>query len=209
MIVLEYKLKKDKSSTLGISAMSIVDEPAILNDFIKLSKEEVEIKMSIDNDQQIISGPALIPDLKIFRSAKSLGLEEDGYMFFSKDTIKEMAELFMTNENMNNITLGHDTVNTDLRLIESWLVMNSENDKASELGFNVPNGTWMISYKVESTELWNRIKEGEFNGFSIEASGFDKIEQDVEMEADLTEDEVADIVYEKLAEELKNKYAKD
>jgi hypothetical protein len=37
---------------------------------------------------------------------------------------------------------------------ESWIVKN-QNDKANELGFDVPVGTWMLSMKVDNDTIWN------------------------------------------------------
>lgn len=204
MKLLEYKLSKKKNKK-GITAMSIVDDPAILINFLKLSKEEKQVNLAVDKEQQIVSGPALIPNLKIYRSAESLGLDEDGYIYFSEETVKEMAHLFMTSERMNTITLDHETENSDLKLIESWLVEDPKQDKAVALGFDVPKGTWMVSYKVENDELWNKIKKGEFNGFSIEATDFDILEKPIEMEKEenlLTEDEAAEY----LVSALKDKF---
>jgi hypothetical protein len=167
MVLIEYKLNK-KNKKLGVSAMSIVDEPAIMTNFIKLSKDE--LKLAVNKEQKIITGPAMIPNIKIYRSAESLGLEEDGYIYFTEDTIKKAAELFLETEQQNSVTLGHEEKNSNLKLIESWIVLNKDNDKAKELGFDIPNGSWMISYKVTNDSLWERIKTGEFRGFSIEAS---------------------------------------
>ena len=33
--------------------------------------------------------------------------------------------------------------------------MNPEMDKSKMYGFDVPEGTWMISMKVENDEVWN------------------------------------------------------
>ena len=46
--------------------------------------------------------------------------------------------------------------------------MDKDNDKANALGFDVPKGTWMVTYKVNDEELWNQIKDGTVRGFSIE-----------------------------------------
>jgi hypothetical protein len=36
-----------------------------------------------------------------------------------------------------------------------------QNDKANELGFDVPVGTWMLSMKVDNDTIWNDfIKTG-------------------------------------------------
>ena len=190
MRIFEYRLKKN--TKLGITAMSLVDMPAIMVDFVKLEEETPKLKLKVDEDEMIVSGPALIPDLKIFRNAESLGAEEDGYIYFSKETVKEMSELFMTNERMNTITLDHDLENSDLKLVESWIVLNNENDKSKEMGFDLPSGTWMTSYKVENIKLWEKIKAGEYNGFSIEAMDFEKrlVEMNKNIESELTEEEI-------------------
>jgi hypothetical protein len=45
-----------------------------------------------------------------------------------------------------------------------------QNDKANELGFDVPVGTWMLSMKVDNDTIWNDfIKTGKVKGFSIDS----------------------------------------
>ena len=44
----------------------------------------------------------------------------------------------------------------------------SDNDKSKDYGYNLPNGTVFVKTKIESDELFNAIKDGEVNGFSIE-----------------------------------------
>ena len=59
--------------------------------------------------------------------------------------------------------------------MESWIVENPEMDKSKMYGFEVPEGTWMISMKVENDEVWNDyVKEGKVKGFSIEGYFADK-----------------------------------
>jgi hypothetical protein len=48
------------------------------------------------------------------------------------------------------------------------LVIDPANDKSSALGLNYPEGTWVITMKVNSPTLWNEIKEGKYKGYSIE-----------------------------------------
>ena len=33
---------------------------------------------------------------------------------------------------------------------------------------DAPNGSWFVSMLVENDEVWNKVKEGLINGFSIE-----------------------------------------
>ena len=83
------------------------------------------------------------------------------YVYFSKDTVKRASELFFMNGNQNNATLEHNMEINGLTVVESWIVENPKMDKSKMYGFEVPEGTLMISMKVENDEVWNDyVKEG-------------------------------------------------
>ena len=44
---------------------------------------------------------------------------------------------------------------TGLTVVESWLVDDPKMDKSAKYGLEMPEGTWMISMKVENDEIWN------------------------------------------------------
>jgi len=166
-----YEMKFDAFDlSKGIFAVSLVDDPAIEVPFIKLSKEkELDVKLSLNEDKKIVCGPVLIPDKRIYRSAESLNSTEDGEIFFSADTIYKLSEQFLAQLRNNNITLDHQGVTEDCTLLESWIIEDSEKDKSSIYGFKLPIGTWMMSQKIHSDDLWLKIKAGDYNGYSIEA----------------------------------------
>ena len=121
--------------------------------------------MFANDEEMIISGPAMIPQQLILRK------DENGnpfHVFFSKDTIKKLARKFFEYNKMNNTDIDHDEeITTENTLLESWIVEDPEMDKSKSLGFAVPKGTWMVSYKINNQETWDKIKEGQINGFSI------------------------------------------
>lgn len=125
-----------------------------------------------DDDQMIISGPAMTPDSLILRK------DEQGnpfHVFFSKDTIKKIAEKFFEYNKMNNTDVNHDdNITTDNTLLESWIVDDPEMDKAKAMGFKVPTGTWMVSYKINDEATWKQIKEGNLAGFSVAGQFIEK-----------------------------------
>ncbi len=173
MLLFELFIDDDKKGKeKGVTTVSIVETPAILVNFLKFAEEGKKMRFSVDEEQQFITGPALIPNVKIIRDANE-SIPEPYYVYFSESTIREIAELFLENENNNEVSLDHLTETSKVKLRESWIIEDESNDKAYALGFkseDVTKGSWMVSYQVNDDELWQDIKDGELNGFSIEAS---------------------------------------
>lgn len=89
-----FELVLDEEKMLhGVDAISIVEHPAIEEDFITLSKDyKFEFK-EVDNEKRILMGAAMIPEKPIYRRDG----EEEYYVFFTKETIQRAAELYLTN----------------------------------------------------------------------------------------------------------------
>lgn len=156
----------------GVNALSVVYSPAIDEDFIALSKHEVLLK-EIDQEKRLLMGPALIPDKKIFRKDDKLG---EYNIFFKSETIRKASELFMQKSNQNNATYEHEAKLEGMTVVESWIIDDPKNDKATKLyGFDLPQGTWMVSMKVHNDDVWNDVKLGKVKGFSIEGKFADRL----------------------------------
>ena len=154
----------------GIEAISVVESPAIEEDFIALKKEEYKLA-EVDKEKRILMGAALVPNKPIYRKSG----EDEYYIYFSKDTVRKASELFFIRGNQNNSTLEHNLPLTGLTAVESWIV-ESEKDKTRHYGLDVPIGTWMVSMKVLNDEVWNDyVKTGKVKGFSIEGYFADKL----------------------------------
>jgi phage head maturation protease len=154
----------------GINAVSVVEAPAIEENFVALAKHEVELK-EIDTEKRILMGAALIPNKKIYRRNK----EEEFYIYFSEDTVRRAMELFFINGNQSSATFEHKKAITGMTAVESWLIEDEKMDKSQLYGFNLPKGTWMISMKVDNDEVWQDVKDGKIKGFSIEGYFADKM----------------------------------
>lgn len=166
----------EKDEQTGIHAVSVVHSPAIEENFIALSKHEIELK-EVDTEKKILMGAALIPNKQIIRANKD---GEPYYIYFSDDTVRKASELFLMRSNQNNATLEHDKTITGMSVVESWIIDNPELDKSKEYGFSLPKGTWMISMKCNNDEIWNEVKAGKVKGFSIEGYFADKLEMSIE-----------------------------
>lgn len=156
---------------MGIQAISIVENPAIEEDFIALNTQKVEFATQ-NQEKRILMGAALIPNKPIYRRAG----EEEFYVYFSKDTIRKASELFFQNGNQNKSTLEHESELKGLSAVESWIVEDEQKDKTRLYGLDVPVGTWMVSMKVNNDDVWeNYVKTGKVKGFSIEGYFVDKV----------------------------------
>ena len=155
----------------GIDAISIVENPAIEQDFIALSEQKEYKFAEVDTEKKIIMGALLVPDKPIYRRDN----EEEYYIYFSKNTIRQAMELFFKNGNQSNATIEHFESVSGLTLVESWIVEDLEKDKSNLYNLNVPIGTWMGTIKVENDVIWNDfVKTKKVKGFSIEGYFADK-----------------------------------
>ena len=157
----------------GIEAISVVENPAIEEDFIALKKQQVKLA-EVDKEKRILMGAALVPNKKIYRTNG----EDEYNIFFSEDTVRKASELFLSRGKQNNSTLEHDVKLSGLSVVESWIIEDKKKDKSRKYGFNLPIGTWMVSVKVNNNEIWNDfVKEGKVKGFSIEGFFADKLDE--------------------------------
>ena len=132
------------------------------NNWWRMSAEK---RFSFNEDQMIVTGPAMIPNMMIPRRDAMGNLF---HVYFSEETVRKIAQKFLEQNKQHNTDIDHDdNVTNENTLLESWIVEDPEKDKAAALGFDVPKSTWMTSYKINNKETWQKIKEGKLNGFSI------------------------------------------
>jgi len=165
----------EKDQDAGITAVSVVNSPAIEENFIALKKHELELK-EVSEEKRILMGAALIPNKQIYRQNG----KEEYYIYFSEKTVRQASELFLMRGNQNNATYEHKQELNGMSVVESWIIEDEKTDKSRLYDFNLPKGTWMISMKVNNDEVWNDVKAGKVKGFSIEGYFADKYEMSLE-----------------------------
>ena len=169
---------KDESED-GVFAISLVDSPAIEENFVMLSSQEVELKI-LDEEKRIVVGFALVPEKRIYRKVK----DKEFNIFFTKETIAKSSELFMKKLNLNKFTTEHEKEVQGINVIESWIVEDAKNDKSNIYNLGAKGGEWVVMSKIYNDEVWSEIKQGKFKGYSIEGmyDGFDKLKASQEVE---------------------------
>jgi hypothetical protein len=194
-------LLDESSLQAGIQAISVVESPAIEEDFVALKDEQPKIELkTIDKEKRILMGAALIPNKPIYRRSG----EDEYYIYFSQDTVRKASELFFINGNQNKATLEHQMDVQGTSVVESWII-EGEQDKSRMYGMDLPVGTWMVSMKILNDELWEGyVKSGKVKGFSIEGYFVDKVEASKQDPQEMEAEEQLKAIAEIITEALKN-----
>jgi hypothetical protein len=159
-----YELKIEDESVDEVFAISLVESPAIESDFVYFDKEEVMFA-SIDKDQQMLIGAVLIPEKRILRVD---GEGQPYHVFFSKETVKKLAQNYLMKKYTDSATLEHDSKIKGVHLVESW-IKEGQLDKSNQYGLALPVGSWVGLFKITDDKLWkDYVKTGKVKGFSIE-----------------------------------------
>jgi hypothetical protein len=167
----EFKIKENGKEFGDLDDISIVDDPAIESAFMLFNKSDLSIFAAEPvkkTDLMQITGPVMIPDKEMLRKDPTTG---DYFMgWFSEQTILECVQNYFRRGRNRRSNLNHTEEYTrDLFVFESWIVTDPKNDKANALGFkDVVKGTWYVTFQIISRELWDKIKNGNFKGFSVE-----------------------------------------
>ena len=181
-------------------AVSLVEDPAIESNFIALSKQKSSIKL--ENEKRLLIGAALVPNKPIYRNVNG----NEFYISFDETTIEKLAQDFLANDYQHNITVDHQEEANDIVIVESW-IKTSENDKSVSYGLNEPIGTWFIGMKVNNDEIWQRVKDGFYKGFSIEAVvGLDELINNNNLQLAMDKefiDKLREIIYEAIGKSPK------
>jgi len=165
----------DDSQELAIDAISLVTSPAIMENFVYFGKEKNNLTFAkVDEEKRMLVSPALIPNKQIFRHDPNT--DSDYYVYFSPDTVRKASELYLKHNNHHKATYQHQDRVSGVLTVESW-IKEGDQDKSKLYGYDLPNGTWFVKMKIENDELWNKIKEGELKGLSIEGYFTDKMEK--------------------------------
>lgn len=195
----------DELETLGVEAISIVENPAIQSDFIALAENETPIQLAeVSEDKRLLMGAALIPDKPIYRNQDG----EEFYIYFSKETVRKAAEMFFKNSNHKNATLEHNAKLNGMTVYESWIVEDAQFDKTRKYGLDVPEGTWVVTMKVDDDKVWNEyVKDDKVFGFSIEGQFANALRKEVDTPLpEMLSDQKLDNIVAELSEIVKDHY---
>lgn len=154
----------DEDIKQGVGMISLVDEPAIGVNWIKLANQD-QMHFKVDKEKQMLYGPFLIPNMLIYRSDEKNG---EYYVRFSRTEIEKIATKFNEDLNNRNINFMHTEETVEAFVAQNWLI-ESDRDKSGGLGFDLPEGTWFGGVKIKDLAFWqDKVKTDKVKGFSVE-----------------------------------------
>ncbi len=194
-----FKLELSDDPETGVDMLGLVELPAHMKDFVSFSEnkedDKPKVKQYFNEEQMIITGVMISEGTPIYRNDPEIG---EHYVLFDKSTIAKAQMRFMKNQYLQNVNLDHDPkkkIEDGIFMFESYIVNSKEGVNApAKLGQIVRDGSWVASYKVTSTELWQKIKSGVVNGFSIEGF-FERVP--VNVKTNFTKDDVKGLTTER------------
>ena len=133
-----------------------------------LTEQQKMVFSVIDEDKKIIVGAAMVPNKMIIRYD---ALGNPYYVFFSKESIKKMADKFLKEKRTDETSIEHNGLklgSNKVYITESWVSDDPIYDKSHKYGFDLPSGTWFVSMKVNDDEVWKLIKDKALTGYSVE-----------------------------------------
>ncbi len=162
--IFELRISEDENSEREVNAVALVDKPAIGEGFFAFDKQERFAVVS--EDERIVVGPAMIPNMLIYRQ------DPDGSEYnvtFSAETIQAIAEKFFAKNFQKNGNEMHDENKpVDLVFFQSWIADENKGIPKMKQFEHLPDGTWFLGAKVKSDNTWTDVKNGTFKGFSVE-----------------------------------------
>lgn len=180
-------LTEDQNET-GMYFISLVDDPAVECDFLAFDKVQ-NLTFKVENEEKrIVTGLVMPADRPILRQDYN-GLY---YILYDKDTIIAMAERFLAMGIANNVDTNHNFEVEDGVFLREMYIKDSERG-ISPKGFeDVEEGSLFATYHITNDEVWEKVKSGEFKGYSL-AGVFKEVEFS-EVEDDITEEEYNEIM---------------
>ena len=162
-IIYEAQINPDLDSDLEVNFIGLVETPAILKNFQAFNGHKAHF--ALNEEKRIISGPAMVADLPIYRNDPIYG---EYYVVFNKKAIQSIVEKFSAKGYMQKFNLFHDSKVSDVTIFNSFIVDSSIGVKAPASFEDLTDGSWFISAKVNNDKAWDKVKSGELKGFSVE-----------------------------------------
>jgi hypothetical protein len=128
-----------------------------------------------NEEKRMVTAPVMVAETPIARWNPDLGKY---WVKFKPETIEKMMKKYFRENKIHKVNVNHDSKQQKdgVYMMESYIVGDRN---TSNLFPELAPGSWVATYYVDNDEVWDKIKSGEYNGFSLEGYFIEKYEDDM------------------------------
>ncbi len=149
----------------GMFKISLVDDPAVMSNFQAFdAKRRMQLYAIEDEEKRLVRGCIMRADFPIYRRDENMG---EYYVIYKADQIRKMAEKYLQEGRQNDVNLMHQE-GTDVEGVQ-MVQYFIKGDGISVEGFDeCADGSLFGEFHIVNDDIWNEIKAGTYQGFSLE-----------------------------------------
>lgn len=148
----------------GMFKISLVDDPAIMNNFQAFDAHRKMMMYAIENEEKrLVRGCIMRCDFPIYRRDSN----GEYYVIYKKEEIRKMAEKYLAESRQNDVNTMHEEGSDveGVHMVQYFI----KGDGVSVEGFDDCNdGSLFGEFHVVNDAVWEEIKSGTYKGFSLE-----------------------------------------
>ena len=153
----------------GMLRISLVDIPAVESNFLAFAKEgekPAHLYFVKDEEKRIVRGVVMRADYPILRRNG----DYEYFIVFRADTIRVMAEKYLAESRQNKVDEMHNHEDVDeVRMVQYFI--KDTGAGISPSGFeDIADGSLFAEFHVLNDEVWEKVKDGTYRGFSLEGA---------------------------------------
>jgi len=149
----------------GMFKISLVDDPAVMSTFQAFDNQRRPLMYAIENEEKrLVRGCIMRADFPIYRRDERMG---EYYVIYKAEQIRKMAEKYLQEGRQNDVNLMHQEGSDvdGVQMVQYFI----KGDGVSVEGFDeCADGSLFGEFHITNDEIWEQIKEGTYQGFSLE-----------------------------------------
>ena len=158
----------------GMLKISLVDEPAVMTDFLAFDAiRRMQMYAVQDDEKRLVYGVVMRANFPILRRSPGIG---EYYIVYKPDTIRKMAEKYLADGFQNRVNVQHSEDVEGVRMVQ-WFIKDAARGVSPEGFADIADGSLFAEFHVQNDEVWKAVKDGTYNGFSLEGV-FDFVPED-------------------------------
>ena len=149
----------------GMFKISLVDDPAVMSNFMAFDSQRRPLMYAIeDEEKRLVRGCIMRADFPIYRRDDRMG---EYYVIYKAEQIRKMAEKYLLEGRQNDVNLMHQEGSDveGVQMVQYFI----KGDGVSVEGFDeCADGSLFGEFHITNDEIWEQVKAGTYQGFSLE-----------------------------------------